>query len=73
MYQSVFSKGREARIRVELLEDAPDEHEFMIIKEDGNGLTTADYLTRAEMDTLCDKVLDALSQHDRARINRELK
>jgi len=73
MFQSIFFRGRKVNIRIELVEEPEDEHEFMLVMEDGNGLTLASYMSREEMDRLCDRTLDVLCIHDRMRINRELK
>lgn len=73
MFQSVFFRGRKVNVRIELVEEPEDECEFMLVMEDGAGLTMASYMSWEEMDRLCDRALDALNLHDRARINKELK
>lgn len=73
MFQSVFFRGRKVNVRIELVDEPEDECEFMLVMEDGAGLTMASYMSREEMDRLCDRALDVLNLHDRARINKELK
>jgi len=74
MFQSFFVRERDVEMRIELTEDQDTDHPFLLVFQDmKSGVTTTNFMTRSEMDRLCGQVLGALNEHDRARIERELK